>query len=254
MLLAIKIGNSTVSLVFFNDPFNDSSFEKLDFYSKEFDERELLKFLKSYQNFDCIICSVVPVLTEKIFNILNRFSKNIIIIDYQTPTGLILKLNNPETFGADRLTTAVAAFEFFKTDIAVVDLGTATTITIITKEGEILGGAIMPGINTMNQAVSEKTAKLPIVDLQKPVSALGKDTHSAIRSGIVLGTAYAVEGLIRAIQKEINRKLYVVLTGGYSEFLSKHIKIKHTLNTELVIEGMRLIYLKNTKIFQEVVL
>ncbi|HOA83346.1 MAG TPA: type III pantothenate kinase [Thermodesulfovibrio thiophilus] len=263
MLFAVEIGNSTINIAFFRNSYN-SEFEIFSFDTQEFslfsnaNQTDIItktvieplnrtgKFDKKlHDNIDCIICSVVPGLTEKIFIFFKTLCKNTIVMDYKIYTGLILKLDKPETFGVDRLASSVAAYELFKENLAVVDAGTATTITIVTKNGEILGGSIMPGIGTMNYALTEKTASLPTVDIKKNFDIPGKDTHSAILNGIVLGTVYAVEGIIKAVEKEINLTLLTILTGGYSELISKHMKRKHLLNKYLVIEGMRLIYLKN---------
>lgn len=251
MLVAVKIGNSTFNIALFKDPY------KSDFEIVSFNTKEVLKwtadkfldcpFLTSEYKFDCIICSVVPEITNKFLDFFKNLSNKTIVIDYKTPSGLTLSLDKPETFGVDRLVNAVAAYELFKDNIAVVDAGTATTVTIVTDKREILGGAIMPGLNTMNYALSEKTSTLPLVDLNSKVKALGKDTHSAILSGIVLGTVYGILGIVEEIEREINLKLKLLLTGGYSQLLSKYIHKEHLLNKSLVFEGMRLIYLKNIK-------
>lgn len=246
MLLCIKIGNSTINLAFFQD-LDTSQFSLFSFETKKtLDVEERIKNL-SKEKIDCIICSVVPQMTEKFLSILKNLCKRVLFLDYRIKTGLKLKINHPETFGADRLACAVAAYENFRDNLAVIDAGTATTITVVTREGEIIGGSIMPGINTMNLALSEKTASLPLADLSKEVVALGKDTHSAILSGIVLGTVRAVEGILEEIEKEINSNLIPVLTGGYCQLLSKYMKRKYFINEHLVIEGMRLVYLKNIK-------
>ena len=213
MLVAVKIGNSTISIALFNDPLSDrfSSIMTLDIKKESEMENKIKKFFSEiHRGFDTVICSVVPELTEKILKLLKR--KKNIVINYKTETGLKLKLKNPQKFGADRLTTSVGAYNLFKENIAVVDFGTATTITIITKKAEIIGGAIMPGINMMRESLTEKTAMLPYVDLNKKISALGKETHSAIRSGIILGTVFAVEGIIDKIEKEESLRLKTILT------------------------------------------
>ncbi|GAQ95573.1 type III pantothenate kinase [Thermodesulfovibrio aggregans] len=247
-LVAIKVGNSTVNFAFFKTP-QSSEFHLVSFDTREIlncDFANLTSFFSPHKKLDCIVCSVVPVLTEKLSYFRKLFNK-MIFINSKTPTGLTLKIRNPESFGVDRLAATVAAYELLKKNIAVVDAGTATTITVVTKEGEILGGAIMPGVGTMNYCLHEKTASLPLVDLEKDAEPLGMDTHSAILSGIVLGTVHAIEGIIGDIERKINLNLEVVITGGYCEILSKYVHKRHLLNKHLVIEGMRLIYLKNIK-------
>ena len=246
MLIAVKIGNSTVSIALFDNPLSDrfSSIMTFDIKKESEMENKIKKFFSEIKKeFDTVICSVVPDLTEKILKLLK--SKKNIVINYKTETGLELKLKNPQKFGADRLTTSVGAYNLFKENMAVVDFGTATTITVVTKKAEIIGGAIMPGINMMRESLTEKTAMLPYVDLNKKISVLGNETHSAIRSGIILGTVCAVEGIIDKIEKEESLKLKTVLTGGWSEFLSRYFNKKINLKPYLVFEGMRLIYLKN---------
>lgn len=251
MLIAVKIGNSTINIAFFKDPYQP------DFEIVSFDTSEVLNwkdnkflncsFFNANHNFDCIICSVVPKITEKFLDFFKNISHKTIVIDYKTFSGLKFNLNKPESFGVDRLAACVAAHELFKKNIAVVDAGTATTITVVTRKGEIIGGAIMPGIGIMNYALHEKTAILPLVDFNRDIDVIGNDTHSAILSGIVLGTVYAVEGIVAEIEKKLNCNLTVFLTGGHSQLLSKYMHKKHLLNKYLVIEGMRLIYLKNIK-------
>lgn len=248
-LVAVKIGNSTVNFAFFRTPYS-SEFDIFFFDTKEalnWKENNFSPLISNRYNFDCIICSVVPELTEKFSSFFKNICNKVIVINSAIPSGLVLKVRNPESFGVDRLAASVAAYELFKENLAVVDAGTATTVTVVTSKGEILGGAIMPGLGTMNYALREKTAALPLVSFKDEVQALGRDTHSAILSGIVLGTVYAVEGIIDAIEKEINCNLRIVLTGGYCELISKYMHKKHLLNKHLVIEGMRLIYLKNIK-------
>lgn len=248
-LVAIKIGNSTVNFAFFKRLYN-SDFDMISFHTKEilnWDYDNFSRFFSNHQNCDCIVCSVVPELTEKFFSFLKGCYSKVIVITHETPSGLVLRIRNPESFGVDRVAAAVAAHELLRENVAVVDAGTATTITVVTEEGEVLGGAIMPGLGTMNYSLKEKTASLPVVDLKKDFDIPGIDTHSAILSGIILGTVYAIEGIIEDIEKKINHKLKIVLTGGYSQLLSKYMHKKHLLNKHLVIEGMRLIYLRNIK-------
>ncbi|MCX7988724.1 MAG: type III pantothenate kinase [Thermodesulfovibrio sp.] len=247
MLLAVKIGNSNISIVIFNNPKKENFLVLFEKEIKNLNWDELNKVVYQYDGINCIVCSVVPELTRIFIKNYQSIFKNFLIINSKIDTGLSIKVKNSEKFGADRLTCSLAAYEKYRENLAIIDAGTATTITIVTNKGEVLGGSIMPGLQTMNYSLHEKTALLPIIEINKSVSALGIDTKSAIRSGIVLGTVYAIEGIIKEIEKSIKLKLTPILTGGNASFLSQYLNFFHYLEPHLVIEGMRLIYLKNIK-------
>ena len=250
MLIGVKIGNSTFKTIVFENPENNnfsllfqSSLNKLDWNILE----RIIKMKTSAFNPDCIICSVVPNISERFLNTFKDQFNKIFTVNSKLMTGLILKVNNPEKFGGDRLACCVAAYELFKENIAIVDAGTATTITVVTKNGEILGGAIMPGIEMMNYSLHEKTALLSIVNLSDSVYPLGSDTDSAIRSGIILGTIYGIKGIIKEIEQFLDIELKIILTGGNAELIKKYLNFPYDYLPHLVFEGMRLIYLKKIK-------
>ncbi len=247
MLVAIKVGNSTAQIAFFQDPKIDNFSLILESPKEKINWKELKSILSPFREAECIICSVVPQLSENFIRNYESFFKNILLINHTLITGLNIKVKNPEKFGADRLTCSVAAYEKYKKNLAIVDAGTATTITILSNKGEILGGTIMPGLKIMSECLKEKTAQLPIVEINSPESILGTDTLSSIKSGIVWGTVFAVEGIVKKIEEYLQQKLSIVLTGGNAHLLSKYLSYPHFLNPYLVIEGMRLIYLKNIK-------
>ncbi len=247
MLVAIKFGNSTAQIAFFQNPKIDNFSLIFESAKEKINWRELNNILYPFRQTACIICSVVPQLSENFIRNYKSFFKNILLINHNLITGLNIKVKNPEKFGADRLTCSVAAYEKYKKNLAIVDAGTATTITILSSTGEILGGAIMPGLKIMSECLKEKTAQLPIIEINHPESVLGTDTSSSIKSGIVWGTVFAVEGIVKRIEEYLQQKLSIVLTGGNANFLSKYLSYPHFLNPYLVIEGMRLLYLKNIK-------
>ncbi len=247
MLLAIKVGNSKICIAKFNNPLEDDFSIIYDVEKEKLDWKPLNKLIFKYKGIDCLICSVVPEITKKFVDNYKSFFKNLLIINDKLNTGLNIKVKNQEKFGVDRLTCAVAAYGKYKENLAILDAGTATTITVLTKKGEILGGSIMPGIQMMRHCLHEKTASLPLIEINFIDSALGRDTESAIKSGIILGTAYAIKGIINEIEESTQLKLTPILTGGNSTFLSKYLTFFHYLEPHLVIEGMRLIYLKNIK-------
>lgn len=246
MLYAVKIGNSTVEVGKFENP-EERVFYHLGKFELSCGVDRLSEFLNSDLKVDCVLCSVVRELSLKFTELFKNSFRQILNVTYDLKTGLSLKVLNPSKFGNDRLACAVAAYEIYGGDCAVVDAGTATTITVVTSNGDILGGAILPGLETMNRCLHEKTDALPLISIQGAVSALGRDTEEAIRSGIVLGTVFAVQGIIGRISEELKSNMKIILTGGNGSLLSKYLSTRFFFEPYLVFEGMRLIYLKNTK-------
>ncbi|WP_297213023.1 MULTISPECIES: type III pantothenate kinase [Thermodesulfovibrio] len=250
MLYAVKIGNSNIAISLFQNPLERNSILLINEPIATFDWHNLKSKIELKK--PCVICSVVPSVTEKFLDKVSNYFTEILIVSHKVTTGLILLVDNPEKLGADRIACCVAAYELFKDSTAVVDLGTATTITIVSDRGEILGGTIMPGLQTMTRALRENTALLPMVTLDDKFEVPGRNTESAIKGGIILGTARAVEGLIEEIENSLNKNLKVVVTGGNFNLITHYLTIPHILQPSLVFEGMRLIYLKNINKFRRV--
>ena len=259
-LLSIDIGNSTIGFGLFAEPLkNDSvrikkvpshpaksisSFKKIisDFIKQEtaFSSRT-----SKPGPLDVILSSVVPSLDRPVIaSIKDLFGKRPLVVSHRLKTGLVFDIMAPGEIGADRLANATAGIHFFKKPVAVIDFGTATTITVVGRQRNLLGGAILPGLELMKKALHSETAKLPLIDLKKPLLALGKDTSSAITAGIVFGTVGAIEALIKAMEKETGVKLKLLLTGGHAELLSPLIKKEHLLIPDLTFKGLRFIYLE----------
>lgn len=194
---------------------------------------------------DVIISSVVPVITPLIVESLKGIiTKKPVFVNYKTTGGISLSIRKKKNIGADRIANAVGAYFHFNEAVAVVDCGTATTITVVGKDAEIMGGAILPGIELMQKALYCGTAKLPDISLKKPKRFLGKDTVSSINSGIIHGTAGALQNIISGIEQEIGYNIKLILTGGYSRFISSILKLNHICIPYLIFEGMRVIYIK----------
>jgi type III pantothenate kinase len=193
------------------------------------------------------ICSVVPDAAPVIEGILKKsFYIEPVMVNHQVQTGLTYDIKNIDTLGADRIANAAAAYKLYQEDIIIVDFGTATTFCAVTGKGEYSGGAIMPGIALSMNALAEKTAKLPAVELKKPQTVLGKNTEENIRSGVMIGHAGAAERIIREIQEETGRKHKVVATGGFSEVMASYITTIDYVNPFLTLEGLRFIYEMNS--------
>jgi len=253
-LLAIDIGNSTIGLGLYPDVASGkallvnrltsdrtSSMRSMSKRIKEFVYGDGRSFPSA--DIGVVICSVVPTLTGKVFTAVTDLCKKPLIVDYRMIRELSFEVSQPELIGTDRLVNALAGFRFFGKPVAVIDFGTATTITVIAKHAIFLGGAIMPGIDIMRESLAARTAKLPKVSLSVPCSAIGRDTASAITSGIIHGTAGAVDNLVTSIEREAHNKLRVILTGGHAGLISPFLKREHVLLPHLVFEGMRYIFI-----------
>jgi len=254
MLITIDIGNSTINIGYFLDSglliqkIATHPLRSADEYS-----RLMLDFFK--QNhiektfFSCIISSVVTSHTLVFRDAVAKLSGNkvndILVLSHQMDTGLNLKVHAPKELGTDRLADAAGAYAICLEPVAVIDFGTATTITIVGQNADFIGGSIMPGIGLMNDALASGTSKLTKVSLEQPVTALGKDTAECIRSGLLIGTAGAVERILDEIEKEAGYTFRVVITGGYAHLMDMLIRRPHEVNVFLTHEGLREIYGKN---------
>jgi type III pantothenate kinase len=260
MLLAIDIGNSTIGLGLFPDPLKGKKLfinkisthpdlpatEYRKIINKFIRRHASAFFLGKNRSIEVIISSVVPSLDPKIIkSIKGVCSTKVLIVSYKLKTGLTFDVSRPEEVGADRIANAVGGFHYFKKPTAVIDFGTATTITVVGRKGNLLGGSILPGLKLMQSALHAGTARLPLIPLKKPEYVSGHDTVSSIQSGIIYGTAGAIESLIKSVEKEYRFRLKLILTGGHSKLLSPLIKREHLLIPDLTLEGLRLIYLRN---------
>lgn len=254
-LLAVDIGNSTVGLGLYRDASigKDIIVEKIplnNIRSSAMLSHLISDLFKKSCNFSkpvnqsigVIMSSVVPELSSSVVEAVKSFCPNPLMITHTLVTGLTLEVSHPEKLGSDRIANALAGFNHFGKPVAVIDFGTATTITAVGKRMNLCGGAILPGINMMREALASKTARLPLISLSKPFTMLGRDTDSAIASGIINGTVGAVNNIIGGIEKEARVKLRLILTGGHARLVSPLLKREHVVITNLIFEGMRLIY------------
>ncbi|MEI7589787.1 MAG: type III pantothenate kinase [Deltaproteobacteria bacterium] len=195
---------------------------------------------------DIIISCVVPPmlnilepLCEKYFHI------KPLIVGPGIKTGMPILYDNPREVGADRIVNAVAAFEKYKKELIVVDFGTATTFDYINKKGEYMGGCIAPGVMIASEALFEKAARLPRVELVKPKSAIAKDTVSSMQAGIMFGYAGLVDGIVARICAEAKTAPLVVATGGLADLIATETKSISEVDNTLTLEGLRIIYKRN---------
>lgn len=195
-----------------------------------------------------IISSVVPVvLTNLKRSVKLLFKMEPLVVGPGLKTGINLKIDNPASAGADLVTGCVGAAEIYKLPCIAISMGTATTVFVIDENKSMIGGAIIPGVGTSLNALVKEGALLPSVGIHAPEKVVGKNTDECMRSGIVIGTAAMIDGMIDRIQEETGFKCSLVATGGLAAEIVPSCHHKIELRDDLMLQGLRLIYEKNKK-------
>lgn len=249
MLLAIDIGNTSITLGVFDgesltNTFRIASDKELPQYEYEV---LLERLCKNFDIQDCIIASVV----EELSNIIKKAADKVFKIDSfllsnNSNLGVKVDLLKPEEVGADRIANAYGAYVTYPKPAIVVDLGSATTFDIINQKGNFIGGVIMPGLNMQFRSLNRNTSKLPRIEAGISEKAIGNCTEAALLSGVIRGSASAIEGLINQCEKELGEKAYVIATGGYSGLISQYMTRKFDcVNPSLTLEGLKYLHKLN---------
>jgi len=197
-----------------------------------------------------IISSVVPNIMYSLEHMIRKYFKvNPIVVGPGVKTGINIKYDNPKEVGADRIVNAVAAHELYNRPLIIIDFGTATTFCAVRKNGDYLGGTICPGIKIASDALFERAAKLPRVELVKPGTVICKNTVSSMQAGIIYGYIGQVEYIVAKMKKEMEdlgeENPLVVATGGLAKLISSEAKCIEKIDSYLTLEGLRVIYEKN---------
>ena len=253
MLLAVDIGNTNIALGVFEGEQLRATWRMATGVNQMADEyAALLLNLLHHRDIDIsdikevALCSVVPPLTTTFVDLSQRyFHTTPLVVGAGVKTGVRIRMDNPREVGADRIADAAAAHHLYGGPVIIIDLGTATTFGIVSKEGDYIGGIIATGIATAAEALFTRTAQLPRVELAHPNRVIGTNTVTAMQSGIIYGYASLVEGMLARIEKELGEKATVVATGGYAELIAKETAVIDKVNLDLTMIGLRLIYLMN---------
>jgi len=246
MLLAIDIGNSSTKIGVFDNAKLTKRLTIPTIRSKTAADIYLSVKEELNQIFSAIvISSVVPELNEAFCALGEKyFNKTPVFVDNRADFGLEIKYFPPENLGIDRIVAAFAAARIYGAPVIVCDFGTATTIDVVNSKNEYLGGIITPGINTLSEALFIKTSKLPRVEIRKPETVIGNSTAQSIQSGVFYGYIGLTEGILKRMIAELGEKPKTVATGGFANLIAENCELIETVDENLMLEGLRLIYEK----------
>lgn len=255
MLLAIDVGNTDIMLGVFIEGKLDTCWRVSTSWHLTEDELAItIKNLFKHSSLDwhgvkgIAISSVVPPLMHSLEKMSHKYFKlSPLIVGPGVKTGLNILMDDPRELGADRVVNAVAGYSLYGGPLIIVDFGTATTFCVLNERGGYLGGAIAPGVGVSTEALFNKAAKLPRVELVKPTQVIGKNTVGSMHSGIIYGFMGQVDGIVRRIFQELSIQPLVVATGGFAELLSRESETIDKVNNLLTLEGLRIIFERNSE-------
>ncbi len=195
-----------------------------------------------------IISSVVPQVLNSFQTAIKKLTgRTSLVVGPGIKTGLDIRLENPGQTGADLVVADVAALREHKPPLIVIDMGTATTMSVLDEKGAHIGGCIIPGVRVSLDALTDKTALLPGLQLDQPKRAIGRNTIDAMRSGIMIGTACMLDGMIERMEQELGSKTTVIATGGIAKFIVPLCKSPIIYDKDLLIKGLVALYRDNKK-------
>ena len=254
MLLTIDIGNSNVVIGCLNEKNETVKLFRMvtDLKKTEDEYAAGMKTILEYSGLDCsgfegaIICSVVPPLTE-IFRVAVEkiIGVRALVVGTGVKTGLNIMIENPASLGSDIVAASVAAMADFPLPVIVIDMGTATTITVVDKGNKFMGGAIVPGVALSMNALSSGTSLLQKVPIEAPKKCINTGTTESMQSGAVFGTAALLDGMIDRFEQELGEKASLVATGGIASRIVPHCRHEIVYDENLLLRGLGIIYKKN---------
>ena len=255
MILAIDIGNTNIVLgaleqskILFEARMATDLVKTSDQYCAELKTMLSLFEVDTQKIEGSIISSVVPPVLNSFRTAIRKLTgKQPLVVGPGIKTGLNIRMDNPTEVGADLIVAAVAAIEQYGKPLLLVDMGTATTITAVDDKGSFIGGCICPGLKISMEALTGRTAQLPGISLDAPQRAIGKNTRDCMRSGIMLGAAAMLDGLLDRMEAELGMEATIVATGGIAKFVLPLCHRKMVYDGSLMLKGLDLLYRRNTK-------
>jgi type III pantothenate kinase len=257
MLLAIDVGNTNIVLGVFDGASLVQSWRLRSVRDLTADELALLvaglfdhAHVKVPDVHDVVLGSVVPPLTGTTSDMVAKlFDVKALVVDPSANSGMPILYDTPADVGADRIVSAIAAYEQWgraaKRPMIVCDFGTATTLDAVTAKGEYLGGAICPGVVISADALFQRAARLPRIDVRKPARVIGRTTIGAMESGLFWGYVGMVEGLVRRMRDELGGDAMCVATGGLAVVIAPETTLVEQTDIDLTLKGLRIVWERN---------
>ena len=250
MLLTIDVGNTNITFGVYDGDTLGPRWRLATDHNRMADEYGILLInlfrhagIEAGQIQGIALASVVPPLTGTFLEACEKYlGQRPFVVDAGVKTGVRVKYDDPKQVGADRVVDAAAVQKLYGGPACVVDLGTATTFDAISATGDYLGGAIAPGINIAAEALFQRTAKLPKVDLQRPPAAIGRNTVHSIQSGLLFGYVGMVEGMVARFRAELGPEMKVIATGGLASVIANETKVIDIIAPWLTLDGLKIVW------------
>ena len=255
MILTVDIGNSNIVLggvqgdqIVFEARLRTEPTKTSDQYTLDIKNLMEVYGVSVKEIEGAIIASVVPQVLNSFQTAIKKLTgKTALVVGPGLKTGLNIKLENPGQTGADLVVADVAALREHKPPLIVIDMGTATTMSVLDETGAHIGGCIIPGVKISMDALTDRTALLPGLQLDQPKRAIGRNTIDAMRSGIMMGTACMLDGMVQRMEEELGSKTTVVATGGIAKFIVPMCRTPMIYDKDLIIKGLAALYKDNKR-------
>lgn len=255
MILAVDIGNSNIVIgglegenILFEARIRTDATKTSDEYCIDLKNILDIYGVDTAKVEGSIVASVVPQVMNSIKTAVKKLTgKNCLVVGPGLKTGLNIKIENPAQTGADLVVGSVAALREHKPPMIIIDMGTATTMMVLDQTGAFIGGSIIPGVKISMDALTDRTALLPGLQLDQPKRAIGRNTIDCMRSGIMMGAACLLDGMIQRMEEELGMKATVIATGGIAKFILPMCRTPILYDKDLLLKGLAILYRENTR-------
>ena len=255
MILAVDIGNSNIVIgglegenILFEARIRTDATKTSDEYCIDLKNILDIYGVDTAKVEGSIVASVVPQVMNSIKTAVKKLTgKNCLVVGPGLKSGLNIKIENPAQTGADLVVGSVAALREHKPPMIIIDMGTATTMMVLDQTGAFIGGSIIPGVKISMDALTDRTALLPGLQLDQPKRAIGRNTIDCMRSGIMMGAACLLDGMIQRMEEELGMKATVIATGGIAKFILPMCRTPILYDKDLLLKGLAILYRENTR-------